>query len=356
MEEKIQKLLSRLVEVESLLSSADAFLDKKSFKELTLEHSRLNGLKDEYEYYKKTLSQLSQNKQLIIAEKDPEMISVIREDIANLEKELELSNKRLHMILVPPDPRDNRNIIMEIRAGTGGDEAALFVGDLIRMYQYFAEHNGWKVEYLSTTPSERGGFKEFIMSISGTNVFRLMQFEGGTHRVQRVPDTEASGRLHTSAATVAILLEPSEEEEIDLNEKDLKIDTYRASGAGGQHVNTTDSAVRITHIPTGAVVCCQDERSQHKNKEKAMRHLKAKILEKQREDEAKSRAEIRSVQVGSGDRSERIRTYNFPQNRLTDHRINFTVYNLDQVMEGNLEEIVQALVSHFYQEKLQSHE
>jgi len=354
MEEKIIKLLERLKEVEQLLSKPEIFADQKLYKELSQEHSRLTELKDIWNYYLRTDKQLAENKELLLSEKDTELIEVIKEEIADLEKELILTRARLEIILVPPDPRDNRNIIMEIRAGTGGDEAAIFVGDLVRMYQYYANNKGWIVETITTADAERGGYKEFVMSLSGQNVFRFLQYEGGTHRVQRVPVTEASGRLHTSAATVAILLEPTDDDEIDIDEKDLKIDTYRASGAGGQHVNTTDSAVRITHIPTGVVVACQDERSQHKNKDKAMRVLKAKVAENKRMEEAKKRSQERSVQVGTGDRSERIRTYNYPQNRISDHRINLTVYNLDQVMEGALDEITTALVAFFHQEKLKS--
>lgn len=354
MEEKIKKLLERLKEVESQLGNPNIFADQKLFKELSQEHSRLNELRDTWNYYLKTFQQLSENKELLISEKDADLIEVIKEDIVNLQKELDITRARLELILVPPDPRDSRNIIMEIRAGTGGDEAALFAGDLVRMYEHYATNKGWRVETISSTDAEKGGFKECIMSLSGHNVFRLLQYEGGTHRVQRVPITEASGRLHTSAATVAILLEPTGDDDILIDEKDLKIDTYRSSGAGGQHVNTTDSAVRITHIPTGVVVACQDERSQHKNKDKAMRVLKAKIAEKKRMEEEKLRSKERSQQVGTGDRSERIRTYNFPQNRITDHRINLTLYNLDRVMEGDLDEITNALVSFFYQEKLKS--
>lgn len=354
MEEKIEKLLVRLKEVEAKLGDPKVFADQKLYKELSQEHARLNELKDTWNYYLKTNQQLAQNEELLLSEKDPELIKIIKEDIANLQNELAITKARLEVILVPPDPRDNRNIIMELRAGTGGDEAALFVGDLVRMYQYYATSKGWTVEIISTTDAEKGGFKEYLMSLSGRNVFRLLQYEAGTHRVQRVPQTEASGRLHTSAATVAVLLEPTEDDDVDIDEKELKIDTYRASGAGGQHVNTTDSAVRITHLPTNIVVSCQDERSQHKNKDKAMRLLKAKVAEKKLMEEEKKRSKERSMQVGTGDRSERIRTYNYPQNRITDHRINLTVYNLDQVMEGDVDELTNALVSFYYQEKLKS--
>ncbi|HEU63874.1 MAG TPA: peptide chain release factor 1 [Chlamydiae bacterium] len=354
MEEKVKKLLERLQEVESLLGKPDIFSDQKKYKELSQEHSRLTELKDAWNYFVKTNDELIESKALLLTEKDPELIEVINEEITNLQNELAISKARIETILVPPDPNDSRNIIMEVRAGTGGDEAAIFVGDLVRMYQYYANNKGWIAETISTTESERGGYKEYVMSLSGQNVYRFLKFEGGTHRVQRVPVTEASGRLHTSAATVAVLLEPTEDDDVDIDEKDLKIDTYRASGAGGQHVNVTDSAVRITHIPTGVVVACQDERSQHKNKDKAMRVLKAKVAEKKRIEEEKKRSKERASQVGTGDRSERIRTYNYPQNRISDHRINLTVYNLDLVMEGDLDEIATALISFYYQEKLKS--
>ncbi len=353
MENKIKKLLSRLEEVEILLGEADTFSDKKKYKELTQEHSRLSELKNNWDYLTNIEKQLVENKILLTTEKDPEMIQVIKEEIQNLENESVITKARIENILVPPDLRDNRDIILELRAGTGGEEAALFVGDCVRMYNNYANHKGWKVEALSTTESDIGGYKEYIMSVSGKDVFRLMQYEAGTHRVQRVPATETQGRVHTSAITVAVLIEP-EEKEFNIDPKDLSIDTYRASGAGGQHVNVTDSAVRITHIPTNTVVCCQDERSQHKNKEKAMRLLKAKIAEEVMSKQEKEMSQLRSTQVGSGDRSERIRTYNFAQNRVTDHRINLTLYKLDAVMNGDLDEITTALVKYFYEKKLSS--
>jgi peptide chain release factor 1 len=256
--------------------------------------------------------------------------------------------------LVPPDPNDHRSCVVELRAGTGGDEAGIFVGDCVRMYRYYAENKGWTIENLSATPSDMGGFKEYQFVFSGPNVYRFMKYEAGTHRVQRVPATEAQGRVHTSAITVAVMFEPDEEEKIDVEEKDLRIDTYRSSGAGGQHVNTTDSAVRITHIPTGVVVHCQDERSQVKNKDKAMRILKVRLLDEQRRKAHEQMSTERAAQVGTGDRSERIRTYNFPQNRVTDHRIELTVYALDKVMEGALDLIIEPLVTHYYQKNFET--
>jgi len=351
--EKIQRLMQRLQEVEDLLGRNETLSDQKLYRQLTQEHSQLSQLKEVWERFQSIQRQLDENRSLLTSEQDLEMVVMLREEISRLEFDFEATRKHIQNLLVPPDPRDSRNVILELRAGTGGDEAALFVGDCIRMYQYYAEKKGWKWEILSSSPSEIGGYKEYIISLSGQNVFRLMQFEAGTHRVQRVPATETQGRVHTSAITMAVLVEP-DEEEIHIDEKDLKIDTYRASGAGGQHVNRTDSAVRITHIPTGTVVACQEERSQHKNKEKAMRLLSSRIVEEQERKAHQEMSAIRASQVGSGDRSERIRTYNFPQNRVTDHRIDLTLYKLDRVMEGDLDDLTIPLVNHFYQEKIQS--
>lgn len=352
MQERIRQLLVRFDEVEELLGQPDLLNDQKQYRALTQEHAHLLEIKEAWQKLTTLQKQFEESELLVKTEKDPHFLEMIREELIILEKSLLASQKHLENLLVPPDPNDHRNIIVELRAGTGGDEAAIFVGDCVRMYKCYADQKGWKYELLSCADSEMGGFKEYIMVLSGQNVHRLMQFEAGTHRVQRVPDTEAQGRVHTSAVTVAVLMEPSEDEKITLDEKDLKIDTYRASGAGGQHVNTTDSAVRITHIPTGTVVYCQEERSQHKNKDKAMRLLSAKIAEEKRRKAHQEMASLRATQVGSGDRSERIRTYNFPQNRITDHRIDLTLYKLDRVIEGDLDEITQGLVAHFYQEQL----
>lgn len=353
MENKIQKLLSRFHEVESKLGQPEVFNDQKLYRALAQEHAYLLEVKNTSEESKRLQQQLKDNRELIQAETDPDFVEVLREDSVQLEKRVEELAAKLENLLVPPDPNDSRNTILELRAGTGGDEAALFVGDCVRMYKMFSDKMGWKYELLSCTDSEIGGFKEYVMVLSGANVYRFLKHEGGTHRVQRVPDTEAQGRVHTSAITVAVLLEPDEDADIQVAEKDLRVDTYRSSGAGGQHVNTTDSAVRLTHIPSGIVVYCQEERSQHKNKDKAMRLLKAKLDEAEREKKQQEQASNRASQVGSGDRSERIRTYNFPQNRITDHRIDLTLYNLDRVIEGDLEKLVTALVAHFHKEKLQ---
>jgi peptide chain release factor 1 len=354
MDEKVRQLLQKLSAIEELLGLPETLSDQKKYRQLTQEHAQLSELREAWDRMRLVDKQLKENRTLLSSEQDPEMLSMLREEIGSLEKALPEARKHIENLLVPPDPRDSRNIIMEVRAGTGGDEAALFVGDCVRMYRNYATSKGWKIEALSVSESEIGGCKEYVMSLSGQNVFRLMQYEAGTHRVQRVPATETQGRVHTSAITVAVLLEPNEDDNIKVDEKDLKIDTYRSSGAGGQHVNTTDSAVRITHIPTGTVVACQDERSQHKNKDKAMRLLKARIAEEMRRKAQEEMSAVRSSQVGTGDRSERIRTYNFPQNRLTEHRIDLTLYKLDRIMEGDLDDVTIPLVNFFYQQMLQS--
>ena len=352
MEERIAKLIERFGEVETLLGQPETLSDQKAYKELTQEHSYLNQIKEAWLYLQKCEKQLNEDRELIKEETDEELLAMLHEEIESLEKKVLSARNKIETLLVPPDPDDSRNTIVEVRAGTGGDEAALFVGDVVRMYQLYADKCGWTWEPLSFAESEMGGYKEYIMAVSGPNVHRLLQYEAGTHRVQRVPETETQGRVHTSAVTVAVLMEPDEQEAVDLDEKDLKVDTYRASGAGGQHVNTTDSAVRITHIPTGTVAYCQQEKSQHKNREKAMRLLSAKIAEEERLKAQKERSELRQSQVGTGDRSERIRTYNFPQNRVSDHRIDLTLYKLEMVMAGDLEGITEPLVAHFYQQKL----
>lgn len=352
MEKKINALLARLHELEAVLGHPEVFSDQKKYRALTQEHAYISEVKALWDRIHSFQKQIQDNKQLLSTEKDPEFIEVLREDNRQLETKIVEMQADLEKLLVPPDPNDSRNTIMELRAGTGGDEAALFVGDCVRMYKLYADKMGWRYELLSCTESELGGFKEYVMVLIGPNVYRFLKHEGGTHRVQRVPETEAQGRVHTSAITIAVLPEPDEDADVVINEKDLRVDTYRSSGAGGQHVNTTDSAVRLTHLPTGIVVYCQAERSQHKNKEKAMRLLKVKIAEAEQEKKMQEISSNRAQQVGSGDRSERIRTYNYSQNRLTDHRINLTKYNLDQVMNGELSDITEALVTHFHQEKL----
>jgi len=353
-EKKVEGLLARLSEVETELGDPKIFGDQKRYRALAQEHARLKTIREIWEEFISAKKQLTDNEALLQEGQEADFAQMLEEDNQQLVPKVEKLELKMRDLLIPPNPLDHKNTILELRAGTGGDEAALFVGDCIRMYQLFADHKGWSYERLGATPSERGGFKEYIMVVSGENVHRLLQYEGGTHRVQRVPETEAQGRIHTSAITVAILLEPDEEISIEIDEKDLRIETFRASGAGGQHINVTDSAVRIVHEPTGVVVSCQEERSQHKNRDKAMRHLKAKLLEAQIQKQAKERAEERASQVGTGDRSERIRTYNFPQNRVTDHRINLTLYHLDRVMNGDLDEIIGPLVLHYYEDALRS--
>ncbi len=354
MENKVRELVARLAIVEEMLGRPDILADQKGYRALAQEHAYLRQVDQVWNQLEKNRQQLADNKTHLRSEQDQEFAQLLSDEIAQLEETLPKLEHELELLLVPPDPNDHRNTIIEIRAGTGGDEAAIFVGDCVRMYRLFSDRMGWKTDLLSSTPSELGGYKEYVMVVSGQNAYRYLKHEAGTHRVQRVPETEAQGRVHTSAVTVAVLMEPDEEEEINIDERDLRVDTYRSSGAGGQHVNTTDSAVRLTHIPSGIVVYCQQERSQHKNKEKAMRLLAAKLAQVQEEKRHAEMASTRASQVGSGDRSERIRTYNFPQNRLTDHRINLTLYSLDRVMEGQLAPIAEALVSHYHQIQLQS--
>lgn len=354
MKEKVEEMLKRLPELEELLGQPDILNDQKRYRLLAQEHAHLTQLRQVDEKLSSSRKELVDNQEMLQIEEDPEFLKVLEEDIERLTISVNELQQQLESLIVPPDPNDSKNTILEIRAGTGGDEAALFVGDCVRMYKMFADKMGWKYEELANNASDVGGFKEYMMALSGSNVYRYLKHEGGTHRVQRVPETETQGRVHTSAITVAVLLEPDEDSEVNIEEKDLRVDTYRASGAGGQHVNTTDSAVRLTHIPTGIVAYCSEERSQHKNKDKAMRLLKAKIAEIEERKKFEERASERAQQVGSGDRSERIRTYNFPQNRITDHRINLTKYNLDKVMEGDLEEIVNAIVAHFYQKNFET--
>ncbi|MFZ4773401.1 MAG: peptide chain release factor 1 [Chlamydiia bacterium] len=345
MEEKIQQRLGRLDEVEALLSTEEVARNVKEFKKLSSEHARLFSLKQTYDTLLASKSGIQESKELLESESDSEMRSMLKEEIDRLEVAIPILEKELVQLLVPPDPDDHRNVILELRAGTGGEEAALFVADCVRMYRMYSDSKGWQFQTINISEAEMGGLREAIFSVKGENVFKYMKFEAGIHRVQRVPKTEAQGRIHTSTITVAIMPEPDEEEEIELNDKDLQIDTYRSSGAGGQHVNTTDSAVRITHLPTGLAVYCQEERSQIKNRVKAMTLLKARMMSKQREERDRERSKLRQDQVGTGERSEKIRTYNYPQNRFTDHRVNFSSYNLDRVMEGNLDEVTDVLLS-----------
>jgi peptide chain release factor 1 len=346
--EKIEELERRFQELESLLADPAVIGNQGEFRRLSREHSELSDLVYAYRRYKKVLEDVDGNRELLA---DPEMKEMAEEELSALDAERARLEGEINLLLLPKDPNDDRNVILEIRAGTGGDESALFAGDLFRMYQRFADANRWRVEVISASESERGGFKEIVASVEGTGVYAKLKYESGTHRVQRVPETEAQGRIHTSACTVAILPE-AEDIDIEINPADLKIDVYRSSGAGGQHVNTTDSAVRITHIPTGIVVACQEERSQIKNRSKAMKVLKSRILDIMQSEQNARMAADRKQQVGSGDRSERIRTYNFPQGRLTDHRIGLTLYRLDAIMAGDLGEIADALRAYYQMEAL----
>jgi len=349
---KLESVERRFQEIESRLSDPELANQPGQFRKLSQEHADLKEIVDEFRQNRTLKQDLASNKELM-NDSDAEMRAMAKEEIDRLTLEVEQSDKHLQLLLLPKDPNDQKNVILEIRAGAGGDEAALFAGELFRMYQRFAGDHGWRVDLLSTSPTGIGGYKEVIAMIEGDRVYSRLKWEAGVHRVQRVPDTETQGRVHTSTVTVAVLPE-AEEVDLQVNPTDLKIDVYRASGAGGQHVNTTDSAVRITHIPTGVVVTCQDERSQHKNKDKAMKILRSRLLEAEQERAAKEEASARKSMVGTGDRSERIRTYNFPQGRLTDHRIGLTLYNLPEVMEGKIEEIVDRLEAHYQMEALKA--
>lgn len=340
--EKLPEYKEQLKELDERLSSQEVMSDMKLYKELMLERSHLAPVVDKLEEMTKLSEEIDGSKELIKAETDPEMVEMAKEELEELESKYQEAEKECRILLIPPDPLEGKNIIMEIRAGTGGDEAALFAADIFRMYTHYAEKKHWKMEIMSQNETGIGGLKEIVVSISGKDVYGSMRYESGVHRVQRVPETESGGRIHTSAITVAVLPE-AEETDIEINEKDLKIDVMRAGGPGGQCVNTTDSAVRITHLPTGLVVIQQDEKSQIKNKAKALRVLRARLYELEETKKQKERADARKNQVGSGDRSERIRTYNFPQNRCTDHRINLTSYNLDRVLDGELDEFIDAL-------------
>ncbi len=339
--EKLDEFKGQLEELDSKLSDPNVMKDMSAYKNLMQERSRLVPIVEELTSLKDLMEELKDNEALS-KESDPEIAEMAKEEIPALKERIEQTQKRCKMLLVPPDPMEGKNIIMEIRAGTGGEEAALFAADLYRMYSYYAESMHWKLEEISSNATELGGYKEVIVSISGKDVYGSLRWESGVHRVQRVPETESGGRIHTSAVTVAVLPE-AEETEVEIRQEDLRIDVMRAGGPGGQCVNTTESAVRITHIPTGLVVICQNQKSQLQNKAEAMRVLRSRLYDLEAGRKAKERAEERKSQVGSGDRSERIRTYNFPQNRLTDHRINLTLYKLDLIMEGHLEDVVEAL-------------
>jgi peptide chain release factor 1 len=347
---KLDTLSERFEEITALLSLAETQSDQNKFRALSQEYAQLEPLVACYKRYQENEDELESAKEMA-KDSDPELREMAKEEIQEAESRRDELTQELQILLLPKDPNDNRNIFLEVRAGTGGDEAAIFSGDLARMYQRYAERMGWSTEIISENRGEHGGYKEIILRVAGQNVYSQLKFESGTHRVQRVPETESQGRVHTSACTVAIMPEVEGIDEIDINPADLRIDTYRASGAGGQHVNRTDSAIRITHIPSGVVVECQDERSQHKNRARAMSLLQSRLLNAAQEKQHAEQSENRKLQVGSGDRSERIRTYNYPQGRLTDHRINLTLYKLEEIMEGGLDSVIQPLI-HEHQAEL----
>ncbi len=350
---KLDNVEKRFEELAGELSNPDIVSNQANFQKVAKEHSSLTELVTTYRRYKKITKDIADNKHILENESDDEMRKMAKDELVHLETELTNLEQQLKLLLLPKDPKDEKNVILEIRAGTGGDEAALFAAELFRMYSRFAEGRRWKVEIMDSSPTGIGGFKEITATISGDKVYSSMKYEGGVHRVQRVPKTEASGRIHTSAVTVAVLPE-ADDIDVIINEKDIEVDVFRASGPGGQGVNTTDSAVRVTHIPSGMVVVCREERSQIKNKGKAMKLLRSRLFDqKQEAQDAEIRKTTKSM-VGSGDRSEKIRTYNFPQNRVTDHRIGLTIYQLDQVMEGKLDEFITSLRTHYQSEAMKS--
>ena len=349
--EKLHNLSERYIEVGALLSDSEVIADQNRFRELSKEYAELEEVVLCFKRYVSVKDDMDEARNLL-SEGDAEMREMASEELKIAEQEIAPLELQLQKLLLPKDPNDGKNVFLEIRAGTGGDEAAIFSGDLFRMYSRYAEQRGWRVEVVSENPGEHGGYKEIITRVIGDSVYSQMKFESGAHRVQRVPETESQGRIHTSACTVAVMPEADETEDVDINKADLRVDTFRASGAGGQHVNKTDSAIRLTHLPTGIVVECQDERSQHKNRAKAMSLLAARLNSAQQEKAAAEQASERKSLVGSGDRSERIRTYNYPQGRVTDHRINLTLYKLDEVMQGALGEVIQPLVNEYQADQL----
>ncbi len=351
LKEHLSRLLNRFDEVEAALADPAVIADTRRFRSLSAEHSRHRHAMDDVRQYL-ALLKAKEEAEALLQGNDEELKEMAREELAHVEEELARREFDMEALLLDPDPNEGRAVIMEIRAGTGGEEAALFAGDLFRMYSRLCDRTGLRLEVLSEAESDLGGYKEIIFSVEGNDAWKLLHNEGGAHRVQRIPATESQGRIHTSAVTVAVLPE-AEEDEVEVNEKDLRIDVYRASGAGGQHVNKTESAVRLTHIPTGIVVTCQDERSQHKNRARAMKVLRSRLKQIEEEARHKEMADLKKSQVKTGDRSERIRTYNFPQGRVTDHRVGVTIYNLPEFMEGNMDEILEALIRHEKEEQLE---
>jgi len=352
--EKLAGVEERFDALEKQLSDSQVVQDRESYQKYVREHAELNKIVAAYRKYKQTLRDLEQSHELL-KDSDPEIKDLARDEIAGLNQKIEEIEEELKFLLLPKDPNDEKNVILEIRAGTGGEEAALFAGDLFRMYSRFAENCNWKVEIMTQHPTGVGGLKEIIVMIQGKGAYSMLKYESGIHRVQRVPTTETQGRIHTSAVTVAVLPE-AEEVDVAIDPSEIKVDVYRSTGPGGQSVNTTDSAVRITHLPTGLVVTCQDEKSQHKNKLKAMKVLRSRLLDQIISEQNEKRSEERKTQVGTGDRSGRIRTYNFPQGRVTDHRIGLTLYRLESIMQGNLDELIDNLVTYYQTQQLQKAE
>lgn len=349
--DRLDALEQRYKDLEATLADPAVVADQERYQKSAKAHASLEEIVTKYREYKKTCAEINDAREMLKSGADPELEQFLRSELDRLKAEESRLERELKILLLPKDPNDEKDVIMEIRAGTGGEEAALFAADLYRMYARYAEQQGWQIEIMSSNPTDLGGFKEIIFAVQGRGAYSKLKYESGVHRVQRVPTTEAGGRIHTSTATVAVLPE-AEEVEVDIRPEDLRIDVYRSTGHGGQSVNTTDSAVRVTHIPTGMVVTCQDEKSQLKNKEKALRVLRARLLDKLQREQKAEMDEARRMQVGTGERSERIRTYNFPQNRVTDHRIDLTLYKLGQVLEGDLDEIITGLITVDQSERL----
>jgi len=348
---KLETMSDRVQEIEALLAAGEVTGNSERFRDLSREYSQLEPIASSFRRYLAVGAEIDKIQEMV-ADTDPELRSLAQDELRTAEQTLLGLEDELGRMLLPSDPNDNANIFLEIRAGTGGDEAALFAGDLFRMYSLYGDQRHWQTEVISSSEGEHGGYKEIILRIAGRGVYSRLKFESGAHRVQRVPETESQGRIHTSTCTVAVLPEVDEIEHFEINPTDLKVDTYRASGAGGQHVNKTDSAVRITHLPSGIVVECQDERSQHKNRARALSLLQAKLLADARDSQQAEQARTRKLLVGTGERSERIRTYNFPQGRVTDHRINLTLYKLESIMAGNLDGVIEPLISEYQAEQL----
>jgi len=349
--DKLNEIENTFMDLERQMSQPDIYQDRQRYAELARSHAELAEVVASLREYREALKEAGEARELLDEEQDAEMRQFLRDSLEEAENRSRELERRIKLMLIPPDPRDEKDVIMEIRAGAGGEEAGLFAGDLYRMYTHYADRRGWKVETLSSSPSELGGFKEIIFSVRGKGAYSKLKYESGVHRVQRIPVTESGGRIHTSTATVAVLPE-AEEVEVTIDPSDLRIDVFRSTGPGGQSVNTTDSAVRVTHLPTGVVVSCQDEKSQLQNREKALRILRARLLRMEQERQQREQAEERRSQVGTGDRSERIRTYNYPQGRVSDHRINLTMYRLEEILDGDIEEIIEALASADRAEKL----